>query len=417
MINRSILPFLEKHLLELEMTILTGPRQVGKTYLMNLMENRLKEKGEKTLYINLDYYEHTALFKSQTSLIDYIKLQVGEGRAYIFIDEIQRKENAGIFLKGIFDRHLSYKFIVSGSGSLELKSKIIESMAGRKRIFIINPLSFEEFVNFKTNYQYENKLKDFFRVEEQRTQNLLEEYISYGGYPKIVLAKTADMKKAAMAEIYTSYIEKDISDLLGVEKTDAFTSLLKILASQIGSLVTTAELSSTIGISDKTINHYLWYLEQTFIIKKVTPYYTNIRKEITKAPIYYFYDSGLRNFMLGLFGLPSIPPALSGHLFENVVFNTLRQNLISPSSINFWRTRDRAEVDFILREGLEITPIEVKYKRMEKPMITRSYRNFLARYKPKKGYIVNLGEKKEITIDDTQVFQIPYSYLVTDGIV
>lgn len=417
MINRSILPFLEKHLLEPEMTILTGPRQVGKTYLMNLMENRLKEKGEKTLYINLDYYEHTALFKSQTSLIDYIKLQVGEGRAYIFIDEIQRKENAGIFLKGIFDRHLSYKFIVSGSGSLELKSKIIESMAGRKRIFIINPLSFEEFVNFKTNYQYENKLKDFFRVEEQRTQNLLEEYISYGGYPKIVLAKTADMKKAAMAEIYTSYIEKDISDLLGVEKTDAFTSLLKILASQIGSLVTTAELSSTIGISDKTINHYLWYLEQTFIIKKVTPYYTNIRKEITKAPIYYFYDSGLRNFMLGLFGLPSIPPALSGHLFENVVFNTLRQNLISPSSINFWRTRDRAEVDFILREGLEITPIEVKYKRMEKPMITRSYRNFLARYKPKKGYIVNLGEKKEITIDDTQVFQIPYSYLVTDGIV
>ncbi len=418
MIKRTLLSLLEKHLLEPEMTILTGPRQVGKTYLMSVMEDHLKEKGEKTLYINLDYDEHIPLFKSQGSLIDYIKLQVGEGKAYVFIDEIQRKENAGIFLKGISDRHLQYKFIISGSGSLELKAKIKESMAGRKRIFIVNPLSFEEFVNFKTNYQYEDKLKDFFAIEEQRTQNLLEEYISYGGYPKIVLAKTADKKKTAMDEIYTSYVEKDIGELLGVEKTDAFTSLLKILASQIGSLVNTAELSATVGIADKTINHYLWYLEQTFIIKKVTPYYTNVRKEISKAPIYYFYDTGLRNFMLGLFGLPSIPPALSGHLFENVVFNTLKQYIISaPAAIHFWRTKDHAEVDFVLRNGLEIIPIEAKYMLLQKPEVSRSYRNFLARYKPKKGYIINLGKKQGITIYDTQVFLIPYSHFIREKII
>lgn len=417
MIKRTLLSSLEEHLLEPEMTILTGPRQVGKTYLMSVMEDHLKEKGEKTLYINLDYDEHTPLFKSQGSLIDYIKLQVGEGKAYIFIDEIQRKENADIFLKGIADRHLQYKFIISGSGSLELKAKIKESMAGRKRIFIVNPLSFEEFVNFKTNYQYEDKLKDFFAIEEGRTQNLLEEYISYGGYPKVVLAETSDKKKTAMDEIYTSYVEKDIGELLGVEKTDAFSNLVKILASQVGSLVNTVELSSTVGIVDKTIQHYLWYLEQTFILKKVTPYYSNVRKEISKAPIYYFYDTGLRNFMLGLFGLPSIPPALSGHLFENVVFNTLKQIISAPTAIHFWRTRDHAEVDFVLQDGLQITPIEAKYMRLEKPGVSRSYRNFLARYKPKNGYIINLGKEQEIIIDDTRVRLIPYPHLITEKII
>lgn len=408
MIKRNLLSSLEKHLLEPEMTILTGSRQVGKTYLMNLMENRLKEKKEKTLYLSLDYDEHVKLFNSQVNLIEYIKLQIGEGRAYVFIDEIQRKENAGIFLKGLYDMKLPYKFIVSGSGSLELKSKIKESLAGRKKIFVVNPLSFEEFVNFKTNYRYEDKLRDFFRIEEQQTQDLLSEYISFGGYPKVVLAKTSDLKKTTMEEIYTSYVEKDLGELLGVEKTDALTNLLKIIASQIGSLVNTSDLSSTVGIADKTINNYLWYLEQTFILKKVTPFYTNVRKEITKAPIYYFYDTGLRNFMLGLFGLPSIPSALSGHLFENVVFNTLKQNIIPPATIHFWRTLDRAEVDFVIRDGLGTTPIEVKYTKLDKPEVSRSYRNFLVKYKPKKGYIVNLGKEQKINIYDTQVFLIPF---------
>lgn len=252
---------------------------------------------------------------------------------------------------------LSYKFIILGLGSLELKSKIKESMAGRKRIFIVSPLSFVEFVNFKTDYQYEDRLQDFFIIEEGKTQSLLEEYISYGGYPKVVLVDTVDKKKSVMDEIYTSYIERDIKDLLGVEKSDEFTNLVKIIASQIGGLVKTGELASTVGIVDKTIKRYLWYLEQTFIIKKITPYHRSVRVEISKAPMYYFCDTGLRNFMLGLFGLTSIPPALSGHLFENFVFNILKQQLTAPANIHFWRTRDHAEVDFVLQEGLEIIPL------------------------------------------------------------
>lgn len=413
MIRRKILYEIEKHLKEPPMSVLIGPRQVGKTYIMQVLQKKLEEEKEKTIFLSLDIDDHKPFFSSQSSLINYINLQVGDAKAYIFLDEIQRKENAGLFLKGIYDRHLPYKFIVSGSGSLDLKAKIKESMAGRKQLFLIEPISFEEFVNFRTNYQYEDRLNEFFSIDKLRAQSFFEQYLTFGGYPRVVIAEVVDKKKIEMNEIYTSYLEKDITGLLGVEKPDAFTNLLKIMASQIGNLVNITELSSTIGISSKTVENYLWYLEQTFILKRVTPYYRNIRSEITKAPIYYFYDTGLRNYLLGLFGIPTIPSSLSGHLFENTIFNMLRQkDQYASTHIHFWRTRDNAEVDFVLEKGTEFTPIEAKYAEMEKPEITRSYRSFLTRYKPKVGYIVHLGNETKIQVDNTTVYLIPYYRLI-----
>lgn len=413
MIKRTVFSALEKHLAEPEMTVLIGPRQAGKTYLMRLLQKQLEEKGAKTVFLNLDIDDHKPFFTSQSALINYIHLQAGNTKAYVFIDEIQRKEDAGLYLKGIYDQNLPYKFIVSGSGSLDLKAKIKESMAGRKQLFLIEQISFKEFVNFKTNYAYEDRLQEFFSIEKARTQDMLSEYMTFGGYPRIIIAETLNKKKNEMDEIYRSYIERDITGLLGVEKPDAFTNLLKVMASQIGSLTNITELSSTIGIADKTIQHYLWYLEETFIIKKVTPYYRNVRSEITKAPIYYFYDTGLRNYLLGLFSLPQIPKEMSGHLFENIIFNILRHTTLTASSnIHFWRTRDNAEVDFVFESGTEILPIEVKYKIMEKLEITRSYRSFLARYTPKNGYVVHLGESSQKKINNTVVRLIPYYKLV-----
>jgi len=408
-IKRTILPAIEEHLSAPEMTIITGPRQVGKTYLMRVLESGLKEKGKKTLYLNLDFDEHFPLFSSQRKLIDYIKLQKGEEKAYIFIDEIQKKENAEIFLKGLYDMHLPYKFVLSGSGSLELKSKISESMAGRKRFFTVDPLSFQEFVNAKTDYRYEDKLEDFFVIEQRQTQSLFEEYMMYGGYPRVVLAQTAQEKRAVIEDIYTSYIERDIQGFLDVAKPEAFTNLVKILASQIGSLVSTIELSSTIGIAGKTVQHYLWYLEKTFIVKKVTPFYRNVRSEIIKSPIYYFVDSGLRNYLLGLFGLPSIPNSLGGHLFENIIFNMLREGVGNlPTEIHFWRTKDQAEVDFIVQTGLEVIPVEVKYLSLKTPDTSKSFKSFLTKYTPKKAYIIHLGDHMENTHGGTKVYFIPF---------
>lgn len=413
MIKRKIFSSLKDHLSSDQMTVITGPRQVGKTYLMQQLRNRLDSDGEKTVWLNLDSEEDADRFVSQAALISYIELVVGKEKAYVFIDEVQRKENAGLFLKGVYDMNLPYKFIVSGSGSLELKAKIPESMAGRKQLFMVDPVSFEEFVNFKTSYKYENQLDDFFALEAGKTERLLSEYMVFGGYPRVVLAEAVSSKQREMEEIYRSYIDRDILGLLHLEKPEAFTNLLKIIASQIGNLVNFTELSSTVGIDEKTVKHYLWYLEQTFIIKKVTPFYRNTRKEITKAPILYFFDIGFRNWLLGLFGLPEIPAPLSGHLFENVVFNILRAQLNkTPTQIHFWRTRDQAEVDFVLESGLEVLPLEIKYTKMRKIELTRSLRNFLEKYKPKKGYIVHLGEKFEVEIESTKITSIPVFNLI-----
>lgn len=412
MIKRSILPALEEHLAEPEITFLIGPRQVGKTYLMEILQQRLKNQGEKTVFLSLDINDHKQLFISQNKLVSYLTIQLGSTKSYVFIDEIQRKENAGLFLKGIYDMHLPFKLIVSGSGSLDLKAKIKESMAGRKRLFVIDPISFEEFANFKTEYRYGEKLQDFFALMEAEAIRILEEYMVYGGYPRVVIADTVKKKTEVMEEIYGSYIDRDIKTLLNVEKEDAFTNLLKVVASQIGSMVNISELSSIIGLANQTIQHYLGYLEETFIIKKVTPYYQNVRSEISKAPVYYFYDIGLRNWLLGLFGLPQIPPPLSGHLFENVIFNLLRQQLTPPAKIHFWRTKDQAEVDFVLVKGLEMIPIEAKYIKMSQLDLPRSFRSFIGKYKPKRGYIVHLGENQQGKIDNTQIYSVPFYSLV-----
>ena len=414
MIKRKILSQLQEHLLSDQMTIITGPRQVGKTYLMSELQKQLQDQGKKTIWLNLDNEEDKQKFTSQGDLLAYLELQVGSDKATVFIDEIQRKENAGLFLKGIFDMNTPYKFVVSGSGSLELKAKISESMAGRKQLFMVDPVSFEEFVNFKTNYQYEDRLLDFFKIEEGKTARLLTEYMVFGGYPRVILAETADLKQNQMQEIYRSYVDRDIHDLLHLEKTDAFNNLLKILASQIGSLVNFNELARTVGIDVKTIRHYLFYLEQTFLIKKVTPFFRNTRSEVTKAPIYYFVDLGLRNWLLGLFGLPEIPISISGHLFENLVFNILKsQTELSPTQIHFWRTKDQAEVDFILEKGLEVIPIEVKYTKSSKLEIPRSIRSFITRYKPTNAYIVNNGNGESgEKVENSNIQLLPYYHLI-----
>ncbi|MCG2726531.1 MAG: AAA family ATPase, partial [Elusimicrobia bacterium] len=220
-----------------EILLIIGHRQCGKTTLMKFVQERLEKNNEKTAFFNMDYEEDIKYFETQKKFIDKLKLEFGDEKAFVFIDEIQRKENAGLFLKGIYDLDLPYKFIVSGSGSLELKEKIHESLAGRKIIFEMTTLTFEEFVNFKTNYAYEKNLKNFFEVEKSKSEEFLSEYMSFGGYPKCVLSSTEREKKIQIDEIYKSYIEKDISYWLKIDKIYAFSNLIKHLSFYTGKII------------------------------------------------------------------------------------------------------------------------------------------------------------------------------------
>ncbi|MBI4036109.1 ATP-binding protein [Candidatus Daviesbacteria bacterium] len=406
MIRRVILNQIQNHLSNPEITLIVGPRQAGKTTLMEILRDDLEKKGEKTLFLNLDFNADRPFFDSQEKLLQRISYEMGQDKGYVFIDEIQRKEDAGVFLKGLYDMKLPYKFIVSGSGSIELKEKIHESLPGRKRLFELTTLSFEEFVAYKQGRSFV-KLATFFDLFGELSIQYLEEYLNFGGYPKVVLAPTIDEKRATIADIYQSFLEKDMSVLLNIQKTESLTALLRVLASQIGNLVNLAELSNTLGISVQTVKDYLWYLEKTYIISKVTPYFKNTRKEITKSPVYYFVDLGLRNFAANQFGNATFDSA--GFLFENFVHNNLKNHLqLTPTTVHFWRTKDRAEVDFVLNTGKEVVPIEVKYTNLKKPETSRSFRSFLTKYKVPKAFIVNISLTQEITTEGTKVYFVPF---------
>jgi len=407
-IKRALFEELKDHLTRKEISFVIGPRQAGKTTLMLLLKEHLENLGEKTIFFNLDIESDKQFFDSQLNLIKKIKLELGEKKGFVFIDEIQRKEDAGIFLKGIYDMNLPYKFIVSGSGSVELREKTYESLVGRKRIFELSTLSFEEFVNFKTNYKYSDRLLDYFAIDKENSNQLLEEYLNFGGYPRIVLENLLNEKRKMINEIYQSYLEKDISYLLKIRKTEDFTNLVRVSAEQIGNLLNVSEVSRTLAISQKTVKGYLWYLQKTFILHKVTPYFKNIRKELTKTPIFYFYDLGLRNFAIGLFSnVRSLQE--KGLLFENFILLILKEKLRDTSAkIHFWRTKDGAEVDFVIDFGNRQIPIEVKYKSLKEPEMRRSLRNFIEKYHPQKAFIINLDFDSVLSINKTKIHFLPY---------
>lgn len=409
MIKRKLIEDIRKHLAKPEITLIVGPRQAGKTTIMKALEEELKRKGERTLYLNLDIEHDKEHFHSQTSLLRRIELEFGKNKGYVFIDEIQRKEDAGLFLKGIYDMNFPYKFIVSGSGSVELKERIHESLVGRKRVFEVLTLSFDEFINYKTGYKYEERLADFFEIEKTKAFTLFEEYMNFGGYPRITLEEELSEKLSLMNEIYQSYIERDIYYLLKIQKLPEFSKLVKFLADSVGKTINLSEISTTIGVSLKTLKEYLWYLEKTFIVSKITPFFRNLRKELSKSPVYYFYDIGLRNFSIGEFGKVRD----YSFIFKNFVYLVLLEKIKNTAfQIHFWRTKDKAEIDFVLDTGVSLLPVEVKYKRLKNPEIPRALRSFMERYNPPEALIVNLSLYEKSLINNTEVITIPFYKLI-----
>lgn len=391
-IHRQLLDQLKKHLPKKEISLVLGPRQAGKTTLILKLKKELERQERKTAYFNLDRLEDFELFRTQKSLLEKIKFELGGEKAFIFIDEIQRLKNAGLFLKGLYDYLPPYKFIVTGSGSLELKENIVEPLTGRKKVFYLYPLSFAEFFRFKTGRETKDFAK-FSRLNKVSTERILEEYLIFGGYPRVVLAKTKSEKQESLEEIYQSYLERDVKALLGVEKDLAYQHLVRYLAAETGSLFKKSEVARNLGINIKTLNRYLFLLEKTFVIKIVRPFYKNPTKELTKTPKLYFVDLGLRNFTIGRL-TSFFQRDDRGKIFENFVFRQILDKT-PPFGVWFWRTDTGAEVDFVLQEK-EILPIEAKAGKVKIGVVGKSLLAFLNRYQAKKGTIVHWGEEKII---------------------
>ncbi|KKT77515.1 MAG: ATPase [Microgenomates group bacterium GW2011_GWB1_44_8] len=394
-----------------------GPRQSGKTTILEKLRDDLQNTGKQTVFLNLDIIEDRQWFSSQHALIELVERRIGPGRAVVFIDEISRLENAGLFLKGLYDLKSGHKFVVTGSGSLELKSNIIEPLTGRKQTFYCYPLSFTEFVAYKLGLETADFDEEYSKVTRElatqplKRQRLVDEYVNFGGYPGVVLAQTEEEKNRILREVYLSYLEKDIGLLLHVEKEQAFGNLVKILASQTGNLINRAELSATLGVSEKTVERYLYLLEKTFVIDVVRPFYRNARKELVKSPKIYFVDLGFLYMAQGV--LPTIQRRPVGNVFENACYLRIKElDFVRPAQ--FWRTKSGAEVDFVVvspRTG-NLIPVEVKMS--SKGTFGKSLISFIRAYQPEVGYIYfQSGEEKGSgkTYGKTDIKFMPYHYL------
>jgi len=403
MIKRWCYEKVKKHAFEAkEVTMVIGPRQSGKTTLLRQLMDEMIRDGRKVMYLNLDYEADNQFFESQITLIAKIKNDIGSAGT-VFIDEVQRKENAGVFLKGIYDMDLGYKFVVTGSGSFELNEKIVESMAGRKRLFELNSLSFKEFVDYKTDYKYVENYDLLQKFEEDKLSLMLQEYLIFGGYPRVILSSDEAEKRLLATEIFNSYLDKDIRGWLGVDKIQEFTEMCRVLAAESGQLLDMTKLGKQTALSYKTIKNYLWYLEKTYIIRTVRPFGKNKVNELVRSPMVYFNDLGMRNFLLGQLYQRDFKINLvdTSFLFQNLIFLMLIDlteiNLL-PYDICYWRTKSGAEVDFVWGNIVKPIPVEVKFSKQKN--VTRSLMSFINKYKPEKAFLVNLEmEKKYESVD------------------
>lgn len=252
--------------------------------------------------------------------------------------------------------------------------------------FEIFNLSFREFLLFRQYTFEEGKVYTQKKIDELRS--LFKEYILYGGYPKIVLTYEIDKKEKYLQQIIDTYVKKDIRDLADIKDIDKFNKLLETLTSQSGQQLNIAELSNTTKIAKQTIEKYLFIMENTYVIKLVKPFSKNIRSELFKLPKIYFYDTGLMQ-MLWLKGLQK---EIIGNVFKIGIFAEMVKKYTSDA-IFYWRTKDKKEIDFILKIKKTILPIEVKLNFEQFNPVAMQY--FNKHYAINKYKVVSLnGEPK-----------------------
>jgi hypothetical protein len=188
-----------------------------------------------------------------------------------------------------------------------------------------------------------------------------------------------------------------------VEKIEAYGQLMRILADQAGKIINYSELSATLGLSLPTVKNYCWYAEETYILRRITPFFRNIRSEISKSPSVYFSDLGFRNYALGLLGNLQRADDF-GFVFQNLVYLILREQVRrSGAQIHFWRTKSKTEIDFVIDTGRSVIPVEVKYKDLVKPLLPRAMDGFVEKYRPPYCLIINKSLQSTVRLRDTEV--------------
>ena len=335
-----------------EMLLLVGARQTGKTTLLQQLHNEMLSQGETCSFLTLEVKKYLDILNQDPENIFQLTAPLGAGKKNIvFIDEVQYLNDPSNFLKHLFDLyHEKLKLIVSGSSAFYIDRKFRDSLAGRKRMFVLPTMGFKEFLYFKDQedlVEYAH-VSDCPIIFKNRLRRLLAEYIIYGGYPEVVLAATLNDKIAVLEEIARSYVKRDALEA-AIRKPKAYLNILKILARQTGRLVNTHAIGKTLRLDNETVNSYLRLMQQSFHIALVSPFYRNVKKELRQKKKVYFHDLGLRNYFANNFE-PILLRDDRGELLENYVFRLFADRYDIDWDIRYWRTRGKQEIDFIIEE-------------------------------------------------------------------
>ena len=396
LLKRKIIDQILKYIDSDDILVLHGARQVGKSSILKYIQAELNQQNKLNLYIDLEDSRNLDILNGgvETFLTYLVDLGFGlgedeqkSGKIYVFIDEIQYLDNPSSFLKLLADHHKNLKLIVSGSSSFAIKTKFKDSLVGRTLEFTVYNLSFEEFLTFKSVKQDLSNIKTSKIIQE--ISKLYYEYVYFGGYPKIVLANDLETKERYLQQIIDTYIRRDIANMSAVGNISKFNNLLKILANQSGQLLNITSVANICGLSRQTLENYLFLLENTYVIKLLTPFSQSRNVEISKAPKIFFYDTGLMHMLQ----FKALNKSIMGNNFETSVFVELAKKF-GVENLNFWRTKSGNEIDFILNLKSGILPIEVKHNFSQFRL--GSMQEFLKKYQIENYLVVGLeGEKSK----------------------
>ena len=375
MIERLINAKLLARLTDRKAIILLGPRQVGKSTLMEQLQASF---AQPVAIWNGDEADIRDLLKNPSST--KLKSLIGNSKTLV-IDEAQRIEDIGLTLKLIVDQIKDVKVIATGSSAFELSNKTSEPLTGRKWEYKLYPISFEEMVNYHG------------LLAEKR---LLQQRMVYGYYPEIVNHPGEEVVR--LKQLIDSYLYKDILIWERILKPEKLEKLLQALAFQVGSEVSYNELGQLAGLDNETVEKYIQLLEKAFIVFRLGALNRNLRNELKKSRKIYFYDNGLRNAIINSFNAVTLRDDV-GALWENFLISE-RQKKLAYKEIHclkyFWRTHAQQEIDYLEECNGEINIYEFKWNAKAKVKFPKA---FLDSYQPKSMSVITNENFQDFLLD------------------
>jgi predicted AAA+ superfamily ATPase len=367
-INRGIFPRLVEELKRREISILLGPRQVGKSFLLRKLEAAAKILGMTTFYFDLELPHDLRLFNKPDEELFQMLTNSGD---VIFIDEFHYLKNASRVFKAVFDSGKRRKIVCSGSSSIEMHKHLQESLAGRRLVTTIAPLSFIEYRQIDA---------------AAAASKLYSSFVTFGALPGLINIPSADEKMRVLEELLATYIQKDVKSLIREENVRAFNTLLYLLAERQGSMISVNSLATEIGLTAAAVTRHLDILENTYVAHSLFSHAHALGNELKKSRKIYLYDLGIRNALLRDFSHGDSRRD-GGAVHETFAYLELRKLLKPNRELKLWRTKAGDEVDFVLLTDRRPLPIEVK-STLNRPEVPKAIIKFLRVYPEAPGAVV-----------------------------